>query len=58
MSEWRHVKMYILINIRSGNSLLTDGVKSITEPMLIRYFGIHPSEISKKMYKICQKKYH
>ena len=34
MAEWRHMTTEIWVNIGSGNGLLPDGTKPLTEPML------------------------
>ena len=57
MAKWRHVTTEIWVIIGSGNGLLPDGTKWISEPMLtyissVEFCGTHQRPISQEVTKI------
>ena len=57
LAKWLHMASMNLLNIGSGNGLLSDGTNPLPEPMLTNHFsmtacGIHLKVISQEMLHI------
>ena len=43
VTQWHHMATYTRVNIESGNGVLPDGIKSLTQPMLLKFGALRQS---------------